>query len=567
MDAARTHHHGEWKGRISLKKKASLTLSIPQRLEGLSVLLLVIAALLYLWASAKSLYVFPVADSYRWYGDETWMLLAWKNLLRHGTLSVPIALGSTLEHSPGLMLGSPWLSAIIYGLPQLLAPFDTDIVAIGRTVSFIVGIACIIMIAWSTRRLQVGVGISAVAIIVLLTTRTFTFATHSARYDMITGMALVWFVGVCAVLLFSPGSPKKIHYFLLGFFSVIVALTISPHLEILLPPVALYIAWRSRAFSSWRHMLGLLGGVVLAGAIVVLLHLWGSHDLSLWSGIRSDNQYGSVIARLPFLKFFSYSAQSHQLWAKRFYLWQEAPAFGIILILVVISEFALLLLRRQHSATGFVTVCLLLALLSAIFFQSTLPYYLAHLLPLTTLAFALHVNEWRHSKILKPAMAIVSLALCAIVITIWRPELTHAGYIGRRMEEANTAAVQAAFEEESRTREATAHRPLVLAQAPAIHELLRDTSVRLMSESFLFFPQVREPIDSTLAREHVSFIVDYNHPMSLEYQQAVERTTPIFYRIGPFLDRSVDYFHDTTTELDTLTLYEVVSNDSVSAIR
>ncbi len=88
-----------------------------------------------------------------------------------------------------------------------------------------------------------------------------------------------------------------------------------------------------------------------------------------------------------------------------------------------------------------------------------------------------------------------------------------------------------------------------------------------MSESFLFFPQVREPIDSTLAREHVSFIVDYNHPMSLEYQQAVERTTPIFYRIGPFLDRSVDYFHDTTTELDTLTLYEVVSNDSVSAIR
>jgi hypothetical protein len=106
-------------------------------------------------------------------------------------------------------------------------------------------------------------------------------------------------------------------------------------------------------------------------------------------------------------------------------------------------------------------------------------------------------------------------------------------------------------------------KPLVFAQGPAIHELLRDTNIRVMSESFIFFPlpqernQPLQTTDSVFSHARVAYVLDYNKPMTSEYETAVRRGTPIFSRIGPLIDRSVDYFHDSTSEIDTLTLYRM----------
>src|SRR5207237_553787 len=133
----------------------------------------------------------------------------------------------------------------------------------------------------------------------------------------------------------------------------------------------------------------------------------------------------------------------------------------------------------------------------------------------------------------------------------------NAGRLGRRIDEANTTAVQAAIEQESRLWKKGERKPLVLAQGPAIHELLRDTTMRLMTESFIFFPERDEPPDTTIAREGVNYILDYERPMTAEYERAVHTAIPVFSRAGHFLDRTANYFHDTTSEIDTLTLYQV----------
>jgi hypothetical protein len=192
-------------------------------------------------------------------------------------------------------------------------------------------------------------------------------------------------------------------------------------------------------------------------------------------------------------------------------------------------------------------------LLSALLLQSTLPYYLMHLLPLIALTVAAHFGEWRQYGWTRVVIAIGGLGLAVQVTLIAIPELENASRIGKRINDANLTAVQAAIEQESREWEHT--KPLVLAQGPAVHELLRDSSVRIMTESFLFFPQAHESPDSTIAHQHVEYILDYDRPMTADYQRAIQKFTPIFSRTGPLLDRTVDYFHDSTSELDTLTLY------------
>jgi hypothetical protein len=557
-------------GRRSLHKTPSLSLSIPRRLEGLAALALVIAVLMFLGMSVRTLYQFPVADGFRWYGDETWMLLAWKNLIAHGRMIFPIALGSQLLSPPGLLLGSPWLAAILYGVPQILVMPSIDVVNVGRVVSFIVGISIISFLGWFVYRFKIRSSIAVLVIGVLATTRSFTFATHSARYDILTGFALLVFVGIVASVAsgihrssITRDWNSNFTAFLIGCVGVILSFAISPHLEVLLPPIVLYSAWRVGVFRRSGSAILFVTGCVVAFSILVLLYIIPNHSFSIASGISADNQFGSVLNHLPFLHLFSWSAQSHQLWAKGYYVMHEAPLFAYILPSILLSELVLRFTKQEYPVTSFVTGCLFLALVVALFVQSTLPYYLIHLMPLTALAFALHLEKWSKFSWFPPIIAVVSLTLCAVIVVRWTPELGHAGQMGKRIGEANTAAIQAAIAEASRDWEPDSAKPLILAQAPAIHELLRDPRLRVMNESFIFFPlrnssdRSVEFTDSVLAQTGVSYVLDYNKPMTPEYETAVRRGEPIFSRIGPLLDRSVDYFKDSTSEIDTLTMYQL----------
>ncbi len=564
MDAARADHDGERESRVPLglggagrmKKKATLLPSGVERLEGFSLLLLLLPVLVFLFVSIRTLYLFPVADSYRWYGDETWMLLAWRNLIAHGQMAVPVALGSTLQSSPGLLLGSGWVAALFYGVPQILFDASTDPILIGRTISFLFGVATIAILSLSGSRLKLPAAPTLLSAVLLVTTQNFTFASHSARYDMMTGFTVLAFVGHFAV----RSHERKIHSalfaFLFGLSTALAALTVSPHLEVLLLPLAFFIAWYFGLLVRVKNALAVAGGILCGFGALGVLFVLTNHHFSLAGGIATDNQFGSVLSNLPVRHFLSWSAERHQLLAKGFYLWHEAPAFAFILPLILISEAVLLGLKRPHPTTAFLSVALGCVMFSALFFQSTLPYYLVHVLPLVALTFAAHAGEWKRASLFRPAVGLISLGVAGLVMFVWLPQLKNAGVIGKRISQENTAAIQAAIEEESRLW-SRGTPMLILTQAPGVHELLRDTSIRLMTEAFLFFPDRVESPDTVIARLGVDYILDYNRPMTAEYQHAIRSTTPIFSRMGRLLDRTVDYYHDSTSELDTLTLYAV----------
>lgn len=547
----------------TMHKKKTLMLSVPQRLEGLATVVLVIAAIVFLGISAQTLFQFPVPDSYRWYGDETWLLLAWKSLIAHGRMVVPIALESTLAKSPGLLLGSSWFTAFWYGLPQLLFPPHFDPITIGRSVSFCFGLAALAVIGWAAYRLKLSPSITLFSIVLLVATRSFTLAMHSARYDVVTGFAVLTFIAFFASRVGDSFSNRptrgSLFAFWLGCIALLLCLTISPHVGALLLLPTIFIAWYFGAFQTVRTLVALLAGGIVAVATLALAYVAANHHLVIAGIVAGNNQANAYLQHLPILRLFSLSAERHQLGAKLYYLWDEAAAFTFVLPLIAFSEIILLLRKRRHATTLFLTICLGCVLLGGAVFQSTLPYYVSYFLPLTALVFAAHAREWANENWLYPLIAIASIALSVQIFLIWLPAMNNAGRMGKRIAEANTAAIQAAIEQTGREWEPGIDHPLFLAQGPAVHELLRDTTVRVMSEAFLFFPLRPEPTDSVIARADVNYILDYNKPMTAEYERDVRKGKPIFSRIGPLLDRTINYFHDTTSELDTLTMYQVDS--------
>ncbi len=558
-----------FEGASTLRKKKSLTLSVPLRLEALVAVVLAMAVLVFLAMSAHTLYRFPVPDSYRWYGDETWMLLAWKSLLAHGSMTVPIALESTLTKAPGLLLGSSWFTALWYGLPQLLAPSRVDPVSIGRTVTFVFAIFTLLGIGLAGYRLRFSASITTLSMALLATTHAFTFASHSVRYDIITGFAVAAFIAFFAVRAYDDSSNRRRgpgFAFWLGFASLLVGLTVSPHAGTLLFLSTIFMAWYFGAFRNIWNVLSLLAGVVIAFGVLAAAYLAANHHLAVMGIGAGANQASDYFGHLPLL---SWSAERQQLATKLYYLWHEAPAFAIALPLIALSEIALLARKQKHTGARFLTSCLVLVLVSAAFFESALPYSLSYYLPLAALTLAAHAREWAKGLWLRPLIAIVSLTVVAEIFVTWLPELNNAGRLGDRIDQANTATIQAAIEEAGREWELGApnpqwgnDHPLFLAQAPAVHELLRDTTLRVMSESFLFFPlrRVSDPAlespDTLMARAGVNYVMVYNKLTMPEYEAALQRWKPIFSRSGPLLDRAVDYFHDTTSELDTLMLYQ-----------
>jgi hypothetical protein len=130
--------------------------------------------------------------------------------------------------------------------------------------------------------------------------------------------------------------------------------------------------------------------------------------------------------------------------------------------------------------------------------------------------------------------------------------------IGVRITINNMAAVQSALEHINRSWNDTTRKPLVLAQGPALHEVLRDTNIDLMSEGFLFFPEKQESPSEVMRRLKVDYVIDYHHPMSSAYETAVTTLgRRVFTRGGELLDRSCDYTMDACQSFDTLSLYQI----------
>jgi hypothetical protein len=517
--------------------------------RSLPVLLALLLATL-LVSQASSLFVFPVPDSIRWYGDESWLMPESMALAKTGRLYHPNALASTLETPKSFLLISfPWLRAITYGLPAVWLYPDINPVDVGRAVSWIVSLMLAGAAAWLVKKSTRDLSIALATAIALVASNSFFFASHSARPDAFVGLIIL--LGAIAFAQWRRNEHKR--WLWLSFASLLLCIGLPIHLFFYL------FAIGSIAFivqKGWRQQKAWIG-VVLGPLLAILLVFAFQQALggSVNSGSSNATEFADVTRDIPLLKPFSLSVQRTAIEKHFMLVAQEAP------LLLLISSLLLYFLwrrKKEQSSNRELMLFAIVGLFIWYFVQRPHPAYLMHIWPLALVAGVLQLHTQRVLR-----TSFIALACVAAAITIG-----FSGFARSHGKELTHANEKAVHELATIIRSEQGQDPLVMSEAASMKALLAEPGVRLMSTHFQFFPEhPGEAIDSTMRRTGVDYVILFNAAMYGYDRNAIDplvRTVKanselVASRVGRFFDIQDDYIDIETAPppMDTFFLYRV----------
>jgi hypothetical protein len=533
--------------------------------------LLVLLTIFTLYRQTVSLAVFPIANATRWYSDESWVMEEAISQIQHGVVTYPHARASTLQYSKGLLLGTTWLSAVLYGIPAVLAPLGSDIVFIGRIVSLVLSILTLCFLYYFLRRLGSPPILGALAMLVVATTRANFIASHCARPDILAGLIVLLVIGYFSIQRskgFVPSSSRW--WFSFGVTIMALAWTSSVHLLTLLGPLALWIMFAFSAFKKPSYYLSAVLGAISLAAILAIVYFLTTSGITFLGSTSHGLQFDFIIQETPILRPFSRSVQLANLVIRLKLFASEAPG---VLVLAGLDIILLIWLKIKHrgielfSATErFVFSSTAVVMLSWLYLQIASETYTAHILSVLVFAMCLLLARLlpriATGKMLAPIAALCGLAL---------------GYIGMR--DAATAAVSGgllsgnnriamvSIVQEIKA-DARAHgisKPLVVVETPALHEIQTDTGLEVMTDHFSGFRTSNAPLLDILKNQHVDYAVLYNsnrYPKNRyqldEFFQTVTRSSDLIAkRSSPLFDMGISYFDSGDRAMDTLLLYRL----------
>jgi hypothetical protein len=513
----------------------------------LGVLLLVL-----LVVQALSLYVFPVHDSIRWFGDESWLMTESIAMVETGELHHPHALSSTLSEPKGILFISvPWLRMLLYGVPASLMYPDANPIDVGRTVSWLFSLGLLAIVYWLVKTRTHDALLALTGVLLLAATDAFLFSAHSARYDVLVGLFLLF---ACAWLSsdrfaeLQPAWGAALASFTLLTLAIALPVSLYFYLAVV-GMIAFLMLGAHRRLKGWG---GAFAGIAGAVGIAALLSLAINGGVAPWSSSQHQGEIGDVTRDIPILHILSLHAQLATLYRNAEIVAAGAPwsFLAVPLLLWTVIRW-----RCERLALFGVASIIVWYLL-----QRPHPAYLVHVVPLVLCAsfITLHRSGWNR-KALRYALA--GLAICYALMNTARFSIASSN--------AENWSVQRseAMKRISASIDRTSRKPLVMVEATANGALLADTSIQLMTTHFQFFPKQKQTVSEVIDREGVDYVVIFN-AANYGYDRSArdplvrtvrERSELVRVETGEFFDIDRSYFeiHTAQPALDTLFLYKI----------
>ena len=516
--------------------------------------LLALAAAIFL-LDLLSLYSTPVPDSYLWWGDESWLMLEFRNQMMHGVFFHPYALGSSLAQGSGIIFGNMWVTALFYGIPAaLISPERMDIVLLGRSITAIFACTLLVALYEIVRKITSDRLLALFSVVLLLTSRSFLFTSHSARYDILSALTIL--IGV--YLLLRIRQPMTIMRAAIIGCLVAATMLVTIHVTIALS-IAAIVAIIYFAGKRWPGALAALAAG-LGFFLLLMFSISVLREQSTLFGTSNGASFALNLHDIPVLRILSRSVQMANL-VQRWSMFQMYGS-GYIFIFAVIALVAIMrFLRKRTSFSVAINLIIILTVfLSWVEFESAAPSsYLIYMLPVLSLGAGLAMQY-----LLKEPFRIWMIAAVSIVLGIAAfhdMQMVHGK--GSRLINANAFAIGAALGAIEQ-KDSGIH-PLVLAFNPAVHEVLRDTTVRLMTTQFIEYPLTNVSVDSILQKEGINYVLIYASAIKPDYMREVgpiraaliRKATPIWERSGYFTDIGRSYFDTALYAPDTLRMYRI----------
>ena len=534
------------------------------RIEQVSIWLLMVFIAIVLISQTRSLYIFPQPDGARWWGDETGQMLELRAELKDGFAHIPTGLGSSVAITNGLVRGNSWLAAAIYGIPTLLFSGVTDLVTIGRTITLLLSLVLCFVMYRMLRAFDVSPTIALFAVLLLVTTRSFFFASHAARLDVAAGLSVLGFVWYLSDrferMKRAEWTPTSSWFFLYGATAILFS-TLSIHLLTLLGLLSIYMLSRFGAVRKPRYILSASAGAIVMLAVLLIIYKLSGAPFTVFGlnpiNTASSNQFQNVARSLPIERPLARSVQIANVLERLQGLWSEATIFLIVLLICGILFLIIQRKSRVNNRDSFFFGAVVIILIAWLFFQSPALYYYIHVLPLFIVAIAIGIS----SRDKNNRMLLLILTACAIPMALLSiSDTLVAGNVSRTIERDNHAAMNAALS----TVRSDSNRT-VLAQNPAIAFLERQRDIHLMTAHLISFPLTIAPIAETLHDLNVRSILLYAPGDGSVYSEDYQKLRPVADSIGTIVLKQTgtlfdvyrDYFKRDIRYPDTLILYKL----------
>ncbi len=535
--------------------------------------LLIVTVILF---QTLSIYTFPQPDGARWWGDETTQILELKSELHDGYAHIPTGLGSSVAITNGIVRGNSWMAAIIYGVPAtILSHFTSykDLVEIGRFVTLLLSILLYLLASRVLYGFNVQAPLRLVAVLLLISSRSFFYASHAARLDVAAGLSVlgfVWYLTERYNRIQRGECSQSARWFFWYGCVALLFVTLSIHLLTLLGLLSIYALWRFGTFRHPRHLLAAAGGVIFVSGVLLSIYALSGAPWTLFGPTTKPNQFESVASMLPIQRLFSRSVQVANILERVSGLWKEAPAF-LMLCLYAMATGGIAL--RQHwrkllskPAPNFLPGATLTVLIAWLLFQSPALYYYIHVLPLLIVALVVRIAP----RIKAGISSTIAVLVFGVLISIASvADSLHIRRVAGAIAHDNHHELDGAV---------TAMRldspnpvPLVLAQNPAIAYLEQRTDLRLMTAHIVSFPTSNSPLAASLQNLGVDYLLLYASHSGIIYSEDYATLRPIADSIGTLIwknpgvlfDVNRNYFDSRTLESlpkDTLLLYRLRRN-------
>ncbi len=529
-----------------------------KNLSRITVSFLLALTVAVLVINARYLYVAPVPNTWTWWaGDETWLMAQYKNFIFSGHYINPLAPGSIYSVTSGIIFGSCYLTAAIYALPLLFIKGHT--IDIGRTVTWFFSIVTLIALWQIAKRYRVGPVLRAFGVLLLSSTVCFFMTSHSARADMLVGLAVLVAAGYLPFLVEWKYPNRDL---VLGLL-LPAGLLINGHVLILTFLAFGYIAWRAGIFGNWRSFLR-CGGAATAGFAILLILQWALLGSLSITGPFADNPgimpYATLLHPRAQLANYEWRIFIARMWSPGI-LWFSALILASV-IFAAIGKF--LHPSTFHNSirqlAGFVS----LIVICSIYIEYHYPRSLIYVLPAIVLLFLVATDlllrvlpslAWR-------AFGVGTAACLAIGIWNYTASALSMGSVGEIITTANKHAVRDAL---AAVHAHSKGKPRVFSTTPA-QDVAMDDSCQLLTQALFDWPVNKSATRHELwKRANVDFAIacypGNSYAYSLTQPDSVidivaSPAKLIFQRIGTFCDIDRPYDRSSLNLLDTLRVYE-----------
>lgn len=520
-----------------------------------------IGALVLFALQLRTLYTVPVYDSVRWGGDETWLMREFGNQIERGAMSYPENFGGP-RRTDGVLAGSMWVDAVIYGATGNLFFPAHDYVSVGRTVTAILALILLASIYFILRKLRVSQVLAALTVLLVEVCRGFMWATHSARYDLLTGLTLIWY----CYFLSKQENPSRMRMVLTGFVGALI-ICFSRHMLLLGLAASFVFLFELRVWKQpllfWNWLAGSAAGAVLLS----IVYLAGAHEFSLFGRGGNDGSYSFVLNQIPILRPFSRNVQVSNL-IERFHLfWMDAPGIlvvviaGILLGIIVLSANRKKLTRLRQSIfrpREFWFAAAIMCSITWLLAEGSRPYYLFHIVPLLAMAVTLAFAQAGITRRRQAGFA-VTLAI-AVALESFPPFTGHR--LGLTIANDQRNAITTFLND-------VPQKSRILLDVAGLDRALMDTARQVLTLDMFQPPHPASALVQKLISNHIDYVILRSSPVGTPFEPGRALLPHVLDSIGTIRDSAFGFFYDdgrtydaTMGELldqglDTLRLYRV----------